>query len=169
MRRTRPSKHSVHYQRVHEPQNRVLEALRNRSDKVESQVTPKLYRAFVGTDHTVELHGSKASSSRTPQRVLAHRRCNAPADRVRRGHITAVGDVGTAAPLIRVQIIGSGHQFVRLCDEYLVIGGKPVCQRVGSAPVTWQRIGFACPQYGFDYAPNGVGVCKCGSANSQQG
>jgi hypothetical protein len=50
-----------------------------------------------------------------------------------------------------------------------VIGGIPVGQRVGSAPVTWQRVGFACPQYGFDYAPNWVGVCKCGSANSQQG
>lgn len=111
----------MHYQRVHEPQNRMLETLRNRSDNVESKMTPKLDRAFVGTDHTVELHGPEASRSRVTQRVLAHRRCNTPADRVRRGYITAVGDVGTAAPLVRVQIISSHHQFVRSCDEHLVI------------------------------------------------
>jgi hypothetical protein len=99
----------------------MLETLRNRSHNVEPEMTPKLHRAFVGTDHAVELHGPEASRSRAPQGVLAHRRCNTPANRVRRGYITAVGDVGTTAPLVRVQIISSHHQFVRLCDENLVI------------------------------------------------
>ena len=77
----RQSERSVHYQRVHEPQNRMLETLRNRSDNVESKMTPKLDRALVGTDHAVELHGLEASRSRVTQRVLAHRRCNTLADR----------------------------------------------------------------------------------------
>jgi DNA-binding HxlR family transcriptional regulator len=73
----------VHHQRVHEPQNRVLESLRNRCDNVEPKTTPKPDRAFVRADHAVELHGAEASRSRVPQRVLAHRSRNILADRLR--------------------------------------------------------------------------------------
>ncbi|SJM29950.1 MerR-family transcriptional regulator (fragment) [Mesorhizobium delmotii] len=63
----RQSERSAHYQRVYKPQNRMLETLRNRSDNVESKMTPKLDRAFVGTHHAVELHGRKPRAAACPR------------------------------------------------------------------------------------------------------
>jgi hypothetical protein len=136
----------VHHERVHETQNRVLESLRNRSDDVEAKPLPEPDRALIRADHKIELHGAEASCSRADQRVFAHRRRNTSTTRVRRRHVAAIGDVCAATAPIGMQIVGSHYPCLVFSDEHFVIAGKPECQRVGSAPVTRQRVGFPRPQ-----------------------
>ena len=75
----------------------MAEGLRQATDFLEAHRRPKLHSCGIGRDDKVELHGMKATRFGLVQRVRAHRTRNALAPGGGRGHVTAIGNVGTWA------------------------------------------------------------------------
>src|SRR2546427_1938821 len=88
--------------------------------------------------------------------MRAHRPTHAAARRRHCSHVAAIGDVRSAAFLVRLQAIGSNDTAIVFGDENLALTGKPVCERTRFIHVTRQRISLAGPKDGLHDGPNRV-------------
>ena len=82
--------------------NRMQECSRNPPDNVEVETLPKTHSTVIGAHHEVELHCPESASSGMLQRMRAHSSSDAFARCRDRCHVSAVGNVRTAAELVWV-------------------------------------------------------------------
>src|SRR5438309_9381042 len=88
--------------------------------------------------------------------MRAHRPTHAAARHRHCSHVAAIGDVRSAAFLVRLQAIGSNDTAIVFGDENLALTAKPVCERARFIHVTRQRISLAGPKDGLHDGPNRV-------------
>src|SRR5437879_11353084 len=77
------------------------------ADDFKIEALPQFDGAFVGADYEVVLHGAKGAFACAIQRMSAHCARHAAAHRRHRSHVAAIGDVRSAATLIRLQAVGA--------------------------------------------------------------
>src|SRR5262249_25540638 len=123
------------------------------------------HSAFVGADHEIELHGAKAGTSRTLQRINAHRSRNAPADGPGSCHITAVGNVSPTSTLIRLQKVGPDDGIPVLGYENVMASLEPVSERLTLRQVARDGVRLASRKNWLQDRPDGRPVGSCGEAN----
>jgi hypothetical protein len=74
------------------------------------------------------------------------------------GGIAAIGDVGTASPVVGAQIVGPDNLRRLLRHEHGMRRRTPKGERFAAAPVARQRISLACPQDRFEDGPDRIVV-----------
>src|SRR5882762_9958783 len=98
------------------------------ANNFKSEAAPQVNGRFVGANHKIELHRPEATLAGSIKGVRAHRATYAAACGPRSGGITAVGYVGTAALLVRLQKIGAKHLSVVNRGVDFVLRTKPICK-----------------------------------------
>src|SRR5208283_3896583 len=99
------------------PRPRMVEGARQGADDFEAEALPKSHSSVVRADYEIVLHGPKPSGPGPFERMRAHRAGNPSPRRFGRGHVSAAGNMGTAAGLVRPQVIGAEHATVLFGDE----------------------------------------------------
>src|SRR5262245_38796741 len=96
----------MHDVEVNRSESAVLEGLRDGPDDRKAVPLPQRYRAMVGTNNSVELHGLEALGPGLFQRVLAHPASDPATRRGGKDHVAGVGHVGPKAWKVHPQAIG---------------------------------------------------------------
>jgi hypothetical protein len=109
------------------------------ADNFEAKTLPAAHGAFVGADDKVELHGAKVTIPDVIEGMRTHGAGYSATGGGRSGHVTAVGDVGTAAVLIGAKEIGANDVAVSVSDEDFV-GGREPKQRAPSRVMSRGRV-----------------------------
>jgi hypothetical protein len=65
----------------------------------------------------------------------------------RRRHLAAIGHVGPAALLIRLQKLCAENFSMLFRDKHFMVGSHPIGQRFVFAHFPWQRVGLSCPHH----------------------
>ena len=115
----------------------MVENLRKAADNREAETLPQSDRAFVAADDKIELHGAETALPCAFERVRAHRASYATADRVRRGHVTAIRNVRTAPFLISLEEIRTDDIAVVFRDKDFVAWRTPVGEGAFPIHVAW--------------------------------
>src|SRR5882757_11178157 len=110
------------------------------ANNFKSEAAPQVNSRFVGANHEIELHGPEATLAGSIERVCAHRATYAAACRPRSSGITAVGYVGTAALLVRLQKIGAKHVSVLNRGVDIVLRTKPIRKRLVARHIRRQGV-----------------------------
>jgi hypothetical protein len=139
------------------------------ADNFEAETLPEAHGAFVGADDEVELHGAKATVPGVIEGMSAHGADYAETGGGRSGHVTAVGDVGTAAVLIGAKEIGAEDVAVVVGNEDVVGGREPKRESGGASDVARKSVGFAGAKDGFEDGPDVGGVGGNGGTNREHG
>ena len=149
----------MHDERIDEARCRMFVGAGETADDRESKPFPEGDRALIRADHEIELHGLEASTCRKLQRMNTHRAGDAASGRPPIRNITAICDMGAAAHLVWMQVIGPNDLARFLGYEDGVIGPVPVGQRLSARPIARERVGFSGPQNWFKDAPDRISVC----------
>lgn len=139
------------------------------ADDAETVFLPQANGAFVGADDEVELHGLEAAGASVIEGMDAHRACDASPNGRRGGDITTICNVRATASLVRLQKVCAEDDAFLLGNENLVFIGKPIKKCFFSAQVSWQRVGIAGANDGFENAPDRVAIARVSMANREHG
>src|SRR5262249_26255622 len=96
-----------HDERIHITKIWVCKGKGESADDFEAEALPESHGPVVGAHDEVELHGPKPPGSGEFERMRAHRASNPSPRRFWGGHVSAVGDMGTAAELVRPQVVSA--------------------------------------------------------------
>src|SRR5260370_18514514 len=108
---------------------RMLKGVGKAADDLKAKALPKADGAPVGADHEIVLHRSKSAFACAVERMRAHRSARSAARCGNGCHVAAIGDVCSAALLIRLQAVRADDFALVFCDEHPTFGGKPVRAR----------------------------------------
>lgn len=98
------------------------------TDYLEPELLPQTNSALIRFDNKVELHGPESLTTGMFHRMDTHHTRHALSGRRGRGHITAVRNVRTAAPLICSQVISTHYRTTAFRDKDFMILREPVCK-----------------------------------------
>ena len=138
----------------------MQERFRKSPDNLEPETFPKPYRSFVAPNDEIELHGPKSPALRVVKRMAAHAASYASTGGCRRGDITAIRDMRTAAFLIWMQKVRPDDGSAILGCKNDVTIRKPVTQRLFTAQITGQRVRFSRTNDRFQNCPNRICVLR---------
>src|SRR6266849_10385477 len=113
---------AIHDAGVDVTQRRMQEGSGEAPDNFKAKTLPQPDRAVIGADYKIELHRAKSPLPRSVQRMRAHCSGHAAACRRNGCHVAAIGDVRSAALLVRLQAICSNDVAVVFRDENLALG-----------------------------------------------
>src|ERR1700740_67819 len=134
---------------------RMMEGSGETPDNFKAKALPQTDGALVRAEHEIKLQGAKSAFSRPVQGMRAHCSSHTAARRRNRTHVTAIGNVSSAALLVRLQAVGSNEFAGIFGDENFAIGRKPVCERALFVHVARQGIRLAGADDGLHDSPDG--------------
>jgi hypothetical protein len=126
----RPSKFPIHYVGVGVIAIGVQKRLWEVAHDPKPVFLPEPDRPVIGADHEVELNCPEIPAASMLHGMLAHcTRYSAPCGR-RRGHVTAIRDVGAPTPLVCPQIVCAENDAAIFRDEDFVLPAEPLGESI---------------------------------------
>lgn len=134
---------------------------------------PQVDGGVVGADDKVELDGAVTCHTSVVDGVGAHGAGDALASGVSGCEVAAVGDMGSAALLVGLDVVGADGLAVLLGDEDGVLGREPVGEGGGTVHIGGKGEDLRGAEDGLEHAPEevvvGFAVLAAGSADGEHG
>src|SRR5215469_5892013 len=120
------SQFPIHHIGVRVAQSWVKKRVGKAADDLKAVFLPEADGAIVIADNEVELHRSKITCTGLFDRVDTHRAGNSAADGGRRGHVSTIRHMRSAASLACPQVVRAEYDAILFGDEDFVLRVQPV-------------------------------------------